>query len=317
MAGSLGYGSMGAMGIDVKTFATLGLGEAGSAISRGLKEEWRDRAGAPKMMSVDINLHDNVKGPPIQERARDIGVEAHNDYGPHLSEAEFVISVVTGNDAKDAAKSAMEWLKPGAFYCDVNTLTGPQTKAIAAPMLEAGIKYVDIAAMGGFANTGHRTPFLISGPHAEEAAEWMTAQGFQIQVLSDVAGEASAVKIIRSVMIKGIEALTVECMTAAYRQGLVQEVLDCFSDVDARTFAGFVKSMAVSHVIHAKRRMEEIEKAVENLEETDITPVMSPATIANHRRTVDADVVPKDGSRPTFEEALEILSSQVVGKINQ
>ena len=113
-------------------------------------------------------------------------------------------------------------------------------------------------------------------------------------------------------MVKGMEALGVECMVAAHRAGLVQEVLDCFSDIDERTFAGMVKSLTTTHVVHAKRRMEEMDKAQENLRELGIVPLMSERTRQSHARTVDADVAPADASLPSFEEALEILSEKVV-----
>ncbi|MFT6580475.1 MAG: 3-hydroxyisobutyrate dehydrogenase-like beta-hydroxyacid dehydrogenase [Alphaproteobacteria bacterium] len=302
---------------DINVVATLGLGEAGTALTTGLVENFRGDNPDRRVLSVDTALHDNVRGAAINQRAHDIGVEISGEYGPSLSDAGFVMSVVTGVDAKHAANSAKEWLKPGSLFLDVNTLTGPQTAAISVPLMEAGIDYVDVAAMGGFSSYGHKVPFLLSGPAAERAAAFMKPYGFNVTVLSDKIGDASGVKIIRSVMIKGVEALSVECLVAAHRQGLVKEVLDCFSDVDERTFAGFVKSMAISQLIHAKRRMEEMEKAVENLDEIGIKPVMTERTIASHRRTMEADVLPPDGTRHSLEEALEILSEKVVGYSNK
>jgi 3-hydroxyisobutyrate dehydrogenase-like beta-hydroxyacid dehydrogenase len=169
--------------------------------------------------------------------------------------------------------------------------------------------------MGGFATSGHKVPFVISGPAAERAAAFLKPFGFNVEIMSDRAGDASSVKIIRSVMVKGMEALGVECMVAAHRAGLVQEVLDCFSDIDARTFAGMVKTLTTTHVVHAKRRMEEMDKAQENLRELGIYPLMSERTRESHARTVDAGVAPKDAKLPSFEEALEILSEKVVGHL--
>lgn len=298
---------------DITAVATLGLGEAGTALTTGLVKDWRGDRTDRRVLSVDIALGDNVRGAAINQRAHDIGVEISGEYGPALSDVGFVMSVVTGLEAKNAAASAKQWLKPGTLFMDVNTLTGPQTAAIGQTMLDAGIDYVDVAAMGGFSVYGHKVPFLLSGPSAERAAAFMKPFGFDVTVLSDKIGDASGVKIIRSVMIKGIEALSVECLVAAHRQGLVEEVLTCFSDVDSRTFRGFVENMAISHLVHAKRRMEEMEKAIENLDEIGIKPLMTDSTVASHRRTVDANVVPADGTRPTLTEALEILSEKVVG----
>ena len=297
---------------NITAIATLGLGEAGTAITTGLAEVWRKDHPARRILSVDIGLGDNLRGAAINERARQIGVEIEGSYTSKLADAGAVFCVVTGVEAKNAALAAREVLKPGTLFFDVNTLTGPQTAAIAEEMYKAGIDYVDFAAMGGFATSGHKVPFVVSGPAAERAAAFLKPFGFNVEIMSDRAGDASAVKIIRSVMVKGMEALGVECMVAAHRAGLVDEVLECFSDIDARTFAGMVKSLTATHVVHAKRRMEEMDKATENLVELGIQPLMTERTRQSHARTVDADVAPADASLPSFEEALEILSEKVV-----
>lgn len=297
---------------DIKTVALLGLGEAGTAIAKGLAEHWRGDDASRRILAVDIAQKDNVRGPAITERARKIGVEIDDRCTEALAAADFVISVVTGVEAKNAAEAAKRFLRPGTLYCDVNTLTGKQKADIASTVEAAGIDYVDIAAMGGFATYGHRAPFVLSGPAAERAAAWMRPQGFNVSVMSDRAGDSSSVKIIRSIMVKGLEALGVECMVAAQRAGLTDEVLACFADIDDRTFAGMVKSLTASHVNHAKRRMEEVDKVMENLAELGIEPVMSSATRRSHLRTVAADIVRADGVNPPFEEAVTLLSEKVV-----
>ena len=297
---------------DITAIATLGLGEAGTAITTGLAQAWRKDNPSRRILAVDIALGDNVRGAAIKDRALAIGVEIEGSYTKKLSDAGAVFCVVTGIEAKNAALAARDVLKPGTLFFDVNTLTGPQTADIAQEMAKAGIDYVDFAAMGGFATSGHQVPFLISGPAAQRAAAFLQPFGFNVQVMSARAGDASSVKIIRSVMAKGMEALSVECMVAAHRAGLVKEVLECFSDIDARTFAGMVKSLTTTHIVHAKRRMEEMDKAQENLIELGIRPLMSERTRESHARTVDAGVAPADARLTTFEEALEILSEKVV-----
>lgn len=300
---------------EITAIATLGLGEAGTAIATGLAQEWRKDDPNRTILSVDTALGDNLRGAAIKERAQQIGVRIEGSYTEALASAGIVFSVVTGIEAKNAALAAREVLKPGTLYCDVNTLTGPQTAAIAEEMYKGGIDYVDFAAMGGFASSGFKVPFVISGPAAERAAALLQPYGFNIEVMSDRAGDASAVKIIRSVMVKGMEALSVECMVAAHRAGLVDEVLACFSDIDARTFAGMVKSLTTTHVVHAKRRMEEMDKARENLIELGIHPLMTERTRESHARTVDAGIMPEDASVPQWDEALEILSENVVKRL--
>ncbi|NKB57915.1 MAG: DUF1932 domain-containing protein [Alphaproteobacteria bacterium] len=296
----------------IATVALLGLGEAGTAIAHGLAEHWRGDDPARRILSVDIAQNDNVRGPAMTERAREIGVEIEPRYTPALAAADIVISVVTGVEARNAAASAIEHLQPGAIYLDVNTLTGKQTADIAKMVDATGVDYVDIAAMGGFSTYGFKAPFVLSGPAAERAASWMRPLGFDVSVMSDRAGDASAVKIIRSIMVKGLEALGVECLVAAHRAGLTDEVLACFADIDDRTFAGMVTSLTASHTNHAKRRMEEVDKVMENLAELGMEPIMSASTRRSHARTVDADIAFADGVNPSFEDAVKLLSEKVV-----
>jgi len=297
----------------IDTVAILGLGEAGTAIATGLGPVWRDAAPGRRLIGVDIARDNNERGPAIRERADTLGVALESNYRASLGEAGVVFSGVTGGEARNAVEAARAYLRPGTMYLDVNTLTGPQAAALAADMAAVGVDYVDVAAMGGFMSDGHRLPMLLAGPAAARAEAWMTPLGFQVKVLSERAGDASAVKIIRSVMTKGIEALSVECLVAAHRAGLVEEVMAGFEDIQTRTFQGFLETMAVTHMQHARRRMEEGDKVQENLRELGIEPLMSAATRRSHQRTVEAGMAPTDNRKPTFAEALEILSEHVVG----
>ena len=233
----------------------------------------------------------------MAERAAAMSVTLSRDYGKALAEAEFVTSTVTGDDALDAARSALEFLKPGTVFLDFNTITRKTAREIAALMDAKGVQYVDVAVFGSFHAVGYRTPLLIAGRDTDRVVPWMEGLGFKVKVLNDQAGDASAVKMLRSIMMKGIEALAVECLVAAREQGLLEEVLDCFGDVDAATFRGMLDILVTTHIPHCKRRMEEVEKVNKNLIETGIEPLMSAATLANHRRTLAANVAGR-GGRP-------------------
>lgn len=292
--------------------AVLGLGEAGTALASGLMREWRGAEESRRVIAVDTALGDNLRGAAILDRARELGIAIEGRYTPALADADVVFCAVTGVEARNAARAARAHLRPGTLFLDINTLTGPQTMEIARDMTAAGIDYVDFAAMGGFAACGHKVPFVLAGPAAARAADWLRPHGFVTRIMSARAGDASAVKIIRSVMVKGLEALGVECLVAARRAGLLDEVLDCFSDIDARSFAGMVKSLVTTHPVHARRRMEEMDKAVENLRELGVEPLMSARTRDTLARTVESGVAPEDGGLAGFEETIDLLSRNVV-----
>jgi 3-hydroxyisobutyrate dehydrogenase len=118
--------------------------------------------------------------------------------------------------------------------------------------------------------------------------------------------------MIRSVLIKGVEALGVEAYVTAQRQGILEEVMGCMGDVDQMSFATFVGMLVQTHIVHAHRRWEEMGLVARTLRETGVEPLLSEVIERSHRRTVDARIAPADGKVPSLEEALKILSDKVV-----
>jgi len=295
----------------------LGFGEAGSAVARGLAAGWRDAApagaNAPRrLLAVDTVLDADERGRTLGAEARRLGVAIERDYTAALSEADLVFSMVPGDAALDAASSLARVLKPGALVLDLCTVTGAMAEADQAAIEAAGGRYVDVAVMGTFLGHGHKAPMLLAGPDAPEAAEWMTAQGFAVRVLGPKPGSASSVKMLRSILIKGLEALAVESLVAAREQNLLEEVLDCLGDVDLVPFRTYLSTLLSTHVVHATRRLEEMELVGRTLRETGIEPLMTEAIQRSHRRTVEAGILPADGKVPDFETAVRTLSDRVV-----
>ncbi len=301
-------------GFSPTSILLLGFGEAGSAIASGLCGDggWREQDDARSLRVIDIACETGVRGEAMRGRAQQLGVELASGYVDH-GDVDLVISVVTGEDAVAAARMAGPVLSAGTLYADFNSITGDQTREVAAQLRDAGIDFVDVAVMGSFHAAGHRTPLLLSGPRAEDMRHFAEATGTPARVLSDGIGDASAVKILRSVLMKGIEALSVECLVAARRQGLVDEVLDNISDVDDIGLAQFVRVLTITHLTHAERRMQEVEKAMQNLSQTGVPAMMSEATRRSHQRTVDARLDPGEVAGIELDEALAILDSQVLG----
>ena len=134
----------------------------------------------------------------------------------------------------------------------------------------------------------------------------------QAKVLGPRPGSASSVKMIRSVLIKGVEALGVEAYVTAERQGILKEVMGCMGDVDQISFGQFVGMLVQTHIVHAHRRWEEMGLVGQTLRETGVDPLMTEVIEKSHRRTVDAAIAPPDGKVPSLDEALKILSEKVV-----
>ena len=307
------------MSLAPKVIALLGFGEAGSAIARGLAAEggWRGPAkpgdNAPRrVIAIDPALDKDARGSALGKEARRLDVAIADGYTEALSEADLVICAVQGEHALEAATSAAPLLKKGACYLDLCTVTGRMSDEDRAAIESGGGRYIDIAVMGGFFTSGIKAPMLVAGEDVEPVVAWMNANGFVATALGPRPGSASSVKMLRSVIMKGIEALAVESFVAAERQGILEEVMGCLGDVDASTFAGTLAMLARTHIVHAERRWEEMGLVAQTLRETGVDPLMTAAIEKSHRRTVEAHVAPADGQVPPLEQALRLLSEKVV-----
>jgi 3-hydroxyisobutyrate dehydrogenase-like beta-hydroxyacid dehydrogenase len=264
------------------------------------------------VIAIDPALDKDARGTALGKEARRLEVAISDRYTEALAEADLVICAVQGEHALDAATSAARFLKKGAHFLDLCTVTGKMAHEDREAVEKAGGRYVDIAVMGGFFKYGIKAPMLVAGSEGEAAVTWMNANGFDAKYLGARPGSASSVKMVRSVLMKGLEALGVEALVTAERQGIREEVLECLADVDLVPFREHLASLVQTHVVHARRRWEEMGLVARTLEETGVEPKMTVVTEATLKRSVDAGIAPADGKVPKLDEALKLLSEKVV-----
>jgi 3-hydroxyisobutyrate dehydrogenase-like beta-hydroxyacid dehydrogenase len=224
-------------------------------------------AGLPVAAAYDIDA------------ARRTGRAAFDDAGAVLAGATLVLSLVTAGAALDATRTCAPLLGKGAYWCDMNSV-GPQTKRAAARLVaEAGAIYVDAALLAPVEPARLGVPLLVAGPAAAVAR--LRAAGFTDVVHAGAEiGRAAAVKLIRSVMVKGIEALTDEMMAAARAAGVVEPVLASLGANWRPKVDYNLERMAV----HGVRRAAEMAEAVATLEALGVDPVMTRGTVLRQRR---------------------------------
>ena len=212
------------------------------------------------------------------------GVEGMESNAAAVAGAPLILSLVTADQALAAAEETARSIGRGALYCDMNSVA-PDTKRAAARAIEAaGGRYVDVAVMAPVHPLRLRVPLLVSGPHAEAGAAALAAHGFKPRVVGATVGNASAVKMIRSVMVKGLEALSAECVLAAHEAGVADEVI---GSLDAswreepwrRRFDYNLDRM----LVHGHRRAAEMEEAVKTLDALGTGSVMTRGTVRRQR----------------------------------
>lgn len=190
--------------------------------------------------------------------------------------AQLVISAVTAEQGYEAALSVAEGIEAGAFYLDVNSVSPGVKRASAEAINAAGGRYVEAAVMTAVPPHRIKSPMLLGGPHAAAFLELATPLGFNARVYSEDYGKASAVKMCRSVMIKGMEALITESLLTARRLGVEADVLGSLGEtLPVPDWEIFARYMITRSLQHGRRRAEEMREVARTVAEAHIEPLMS------------------------------------------
>ncbi len=252
--------------------AFIGMGEAGSALVTG----WG--RGVHAVTAFDIRTDSRKTRSAMLARYAELGVEGCGSLDRALSGAHLVISVVTADQAVAAARTAAPYLERGAFFCDLNSCA-PSSKRISAIDVDgAGAHYVDVAVMSPVHPKLNLVPLLLSGPHAAGVAPILEALPMNLRVIEGGIGRASTIKMVRSVLVKGLEALTAEFFLAVEAAGIADEVLPTL----APSFPGFDWERQGRYnleraMVHGSRRAAEMVEVGKTLEDLGLPSGVSAA----------------------------------------
>jgi 3-hydroxyisobutyrate dehydrogenase-like beta-hydroxyacid dehydrogenase len=265
------------MPVGKPTLCFIGFGEAGQAIAAGLRE-----TGVERIAAWDI-LFPHAEGEKLKLVADAISVRCASSAAEAIADADIIVSAVTAAASVDAAQSVRAHLDGRPLFLDINSVS-PGRKQETAKLLGGGANYVDVAVVAAIYPARHRTPLLLAGPHAEAAAAILKALDMHVTVAGSEVGAAAAIKMIRSVIIKGIEALTLECFLAAARAGVVDEVAASLKN----NYPGLNWSKVIPYNLermasHGGRRAAEMEEVAVTLRELGVEPLMTAATVKHQR----------------------------------
>jgi len=255
----------------------IGFGEAGQAIAAGLREE-----GVERIAAWDI-LFAQSAGDQLRHAAAANGVRCATSAADAVRGADVVVSAVTAASSVDAAASIKPHLAGRPYLLDINSVS-PGRKQETAKILGAAARYVDVAVLAPIHPGRHKTPMLIAGADAATIAPMLAALNMRASIAGREIGAAAAIKMVRSVMIKGIEALTLECFLAAARAGVIDEVASSMRN----NYPGLDWTKIVPYNLermanHGERRAAEMEEVAETLRELGVEPLMTNATVKRQR----------------------------------
>ncbi|GAB5078413.1 DUF1932 domain-containing protein [Arthrobacter sp. AD-310] len=238
------------------------------------------------------------------------GVPIRPQVSEWIADQDVVLLCVPGSVLPFVIDPLVQHLGAGATIVDMTTAAAQAKREAAAKATAAGLGYVDIAITGAVALSGVRTPLLYAGPQVPAVHELLASVGAPVRVLPDSApGDAVTVKLLRSVIMKGLEALAIEALPAARSYGVLDQLYTVLSDVDQSPFTDLLKSMVTTHPAHSVRRHAEVLEAAAQLDRAGYPSELT-SHVAEKYATTARNVSATGGpDEATFEAALRWLDT--------
>jgi 3-hydroxyisobutyrate dehydrogenase len=247
--------------------------------------------------------------PAATELAAGWGRPLRTSIDAWLADCEWILSCVTGAQAQGVVEQCLPHARRGATICDLTTASPDTKRAAARRAREAGVRYVDVAIMGAVNLNQHRTPLLAAGVGSNDFAALLDeAEGKVTVIDGGAAGDAIALKILRSVFTKGLEALSVELLMAAEKQGVREKLYAQLRDIDETPLRTFIDMLVRTHVVHARRRAHEVHDAAAELTKHGLPSLVLPGVERRFARTMaDLEAAPLAQAEPNVDQALQWL----------
>ena len=281
----------------------IGFGEAAYHLSKGLRTSGDLQIGA-----FDANL-----SPVVRQRADEHNVTLFDSLETACHGARFVVCLTSASSALGIAQKVLPLLVAGQTYVDMNSAAPSVKQAIDQLPRAAGVGFCDSAVMGTVPGNNHRVPMLLAGDGAAAFTAAFSPRGMQLTVLDAEAGAASAIKMLKSVVMKGLPQLLLEAFQAGEKFGVLDTLVASLGDsLNGKTIEQLANTFTARTLIHAKRRSAEMDDAVATLEAAGVDASMSRATQGQLDKLAATDwasLLGPDGSDMDYRSAIAHLTA--------
>ena len=290
--------------MNITRIGIIGFGEVGKIFGAGL-------AALPSVATVSTWDKKGAQGTGMVEAASARNVIWCDDAAAVYANADLIISAVTASNTTDVAETAAAYIQPGSIFLDLNSASPGTKKACAQRIENAGAHYVEAGVMTSVPPYGIKVPMLLGGALAPELSEHLNAWGFDTAVANTTLGIASAIKMSRSVMIKGLEALVIESFATARVYGVERQMLatlkETFPGIDWEKQGAYFFTRVAQH---GQRRAEEMRESANTVAEAGFEPFMTQSIADKQQWMADAAKagvfkdIPSDAPWEVFADAL-------------
>lgn len=289
-----------------KRIAFLGFGEAARAFHASLAKN----DPSLEFMAWDILLLGEADDMRTAMTDRNVKIAEPAEFW----QADWIFNAVTADQSYVALEQIVEHLQNGQLVIDINSVA-PDKKRRSAALIEAtGAQYLDMAVMAPVHPRLHQTPVLIAGKMVNDLAPILTEMAFDFRIISEDAGEATAIKMVRSLFVKGLEAITVETLLAAEASGCLDEITDSISkSYPGLGWPDFASYQFERTLTHGHRRAAEMRESAATLDNLGLTGSLA-AEIANVQENMGAAEISGDGETNLNAKITQVLQARLALK---
>lgn len=286
----------------------IGFGEAAFHIANGLKSE-----GLMNIVAYDINQNDEKRGEIIRKRAEEAGITLADTLEEAYSSAKFIASLTSSKVAYEVAELIIPNLLPGQVFVDMNSAAPVLKRDIGNILHAEGVLVCDAAVMSTVPGSGHKVPIFLSGEGANAFHDSLKEYGMNLTNLNAPIGGSSAIKMFRSVFMKGLPQLMIESMIPAAKFGALDALVESLNEtIVGKTIEDLANVFIARTVVHAERRAKEMTDVVSTLESMGIDASMSKSTKEKLEQLAAMNLVDVIGPKGDmeFREAIKLLLVQ-------
>lgn len=290
----------------------IGFGEAAFNIAQGLYGE-----GVRGIKAHDAMQDHEVMGKLVHKRAKESHVTLVEDSKDLVDWADVVFAAVPSTFTLGVCDEIKSHLKKNQLYVDVSASTPATKVAIWDRIKESGVLFADAAMLGSLPKKKHQVPITASGNGAKVFQETMAPYHMDITLAGEKAGSASAIKLVRSIFMKGIASLMIEMLEGAHSYGVSKEVIASLGkSLDGTPFESHLNRLVTGTGIHAKRRGHELEGSIDLLKDAGVEPYMTEASKKSHEMLVPYNFAEKfvDAAPTTWEQIVDPLLEEKKNK---
>jgi 3-hydroxyisobutyrate dehydrogenase-like beta-hydroxyacid dehydrogenase len=283
----------------------IGYGEAAHCISIGLNQE-----GNHDICAYDVMISHPTLGINVRKHAVEADVRLMTSGTEVVKNSDIVFIAVPSSYSLSVCDEIFESLEEGQIYADVSASTPSVKVQVWDRVREKGVKFVDAAMLGSLPLDKHKVPIIASGNGAHEFAELMNPHGMKITSVGERAGDASAIKLIRSIFMKGLAGLMLEMLQASEHYNVSDEVVKSIGkSLDGISFESHLNRLITGTAIHAKRRSAEIQGSIQLCKEADVECQMTIASQQKHEFLAAFDFPGKfnDDSPKKWQDILALM----------